>query len=61
MEKQDEKLEKQVESQALLEWHQRQLTEFLSPTMHAVIETHIVNGKIVRFVSRESRLPPKDL
>lgn len=43
-----------------LDWHTRQIKEFLVANRHCVIETHIVDGKIVRVVAKESRLPPKN-
>lgn len=49
------------EHKSLVLWQSNQIWEFLEPGVHAVIETHIANGKIIRVVSKKSSLPPKNL
>lgn len=49
-----------AEHEKLLAWQSAQIWEFIEPGVHAVIETHITNGKIARVVSKKSSLPPKN-
>jgi len=45
--------------ETLLDWHTKEIEKLLVAESHAIVETHIVEGKIVRLVIKESRLPPK--
>ena len=43
----------------LLAWQAAIIQEQQKPSKHSIVQTHIRDGKIVRVVVEESRMPPR--